>query len=42
VETISRIEKRQWVEWTVENTDKAYYIGLSHQDTDVESRYYTF
>jgi hypothetical protein len=35
VETISRSEERQWLEWTVESTDRAYCIGLSHQDTDV-------
>jgi hypothetical protein len=35
VETITRSEEGQWVEWTAESTDKYYIIGLSHQDTDV-------
>jgi hypothetical protein len=30
VETISRNENGQWVEWTVERTDKIYSIALSH------------
>ena len=35
VETITRSEERQWVEWTAVKEDQTYSIGLSHQDTDV-------
>jgi hypothetical protein len=35
VETISRSEERQWVEWTAATNDKSYFIGLSHTDSDV-------
>jgi hypothetical protein len=33
VETITRSEERQWVEWTAVKEDQTYLIGLSHQDT---------